>query len=388
MIQGFNQGGQRAIGMIRLDLIIGGLKANTLCHVIDAKASYNLLLGRPWIHENGVIPSTWHQCFMYEENGVVKKVVADETPFTEAETYFADAKFYIKTKVSKEDGAGQEETYRPLIEPKLKGKLVEGIERLTFPLAKIEISRPPQNTSEDEVKNENDVKAFHLPKARTNEGFDPNTYKFLAKAGSNPNEQKLGKLIPEAGGEGTLNQINLRGHIGLGYVQPKPIKILINRAAIHHISADEEDEVTSKPKSSIFDRIGGARSRPAIFGRMGPKPKKIIKKTLQERLGMGPMIVKHAEDPCMGQNFKRKHVHERLGLKRECNASAKVQFEKQSLNEYRSFIPSLMKRETNVKVTYGSALKVKPVTIVHTRGQYEDQYEDLVPLMSGYKYVK
>ncbi|CAH9125410.1 unnamed protein product [Cuscuta epithymum] len=388
MIQGFNQGGQRAIGMIRLDLTIGGLKANTLCHVIDAKASYNLLLGRPWIHENGVIPSTWHQCFMYEQNGVVKKVVADETPFTEAETYFADAKFYLKTKISKDDNARQKEEYRPLIGPKLKGKLVEGVEGLTFPLAKIEILKPPRSTRKEEVKRKDDVKTYDLPKVRTNEGFDPNAYKLLAKAGYNPNERKLGKLIQEAGGEGTLKQINARGQVGLGYVQPKPIKILINRAAIHHISADEEDEVTSKPKCYVSDRTEGSESRPSIFDRMGPNPKKVMKKTLQEQLGTSPMMIKYAEDPCMGQNFKRTYVHERLGLEHVDNKSAKVLSGKQSLKKHKHSIPSRMRRETDVKVTYGSALKVEPVTIVHTRGQYEDQYEDSVPLMSGYKYVK
>ena len=60
MIQGFNQGGQRAIGMIRLELVTGELSLKTLFHVIDAKTSYNVLLRRPWLHENGVIPSTLH----------------------------------------------------------------------------------------------------------------------------------------------------------------------------------------------------------------------------------------------------------------------------------------------------------------------------------------
>ena len=39
MIQGFNQGGQRAIGMIRLELVTGELSLKTLFHVIDAKTS-------------------------------------------------------------------------------------------------------------------------------------------------------------------------------------------------------------------------------------------------------------------------------------------------------------------------------------------------------------
>ena len=45
VIQGFNQEGQRAISMIRLDVTIDELKARPLFHVIDSKTSYNLLLG-------------------------------------------------------------------------------------------------------------------------------------------------------------------------------------------------------------------------------------------------------------------------------------------------------------------------------------------------------
>ncbi|CAL2246944.1 unnamed protein product [Prunus armeniaca] len=74
MIQGFNQRRQRAMGMIRIELVIGDLKSNTLFNVIDAKTSYNLLLGRP---------------------GEVKKILGDNKPFIEAESYFANAKFYM-----------------------------------------------------------------------------------------------------------------------------------------------------------------------------------------------------------------------------------------------------------------------------------------------------
>lgn len=40
---------------------------------------------------------------MFEKNGVVEKVISDESPFTEVESYSADAKFYIKKKVTVED---------------------------------------------------------------------------------------------------------------------------------------------------------------------------------------------------------------------------------------------------------------------------------------------
>jgi hypothetical protein len=37
------------------------MKFNAFFHVIDAKTTYNMLLGRQWIHENGIISSTLHQ---------------------------------------------------------------------------------------------------------------------------------------------------------------------------------------------------------------------------------------------------------------------------------------------------------------------------------------
>ena len=57
-VQGFNSGNQRAIGMIHLELTIGDLKANVLFHVIGSRTTYKLLLGRSWIHGNGVVTST------------------------------------------------------------------------------------------------------------------------------------------------------------------------------------------------------------------------------------------------------------------------------------------------------------------------------------------
>ncbi|XP_024200614.1 uncharacterized protein LOC112203951 [Rosa chinensis] len=101
MIQGFNQRGQRAIGMIRVDMMIREMKSNTLFHVIDAKTSYNLLLGRPWVHKNGVVPSTLHQCFKFYD-GRGKTVAGDTKPFTEAKSYFADSKFYMDDETIKE----------------------------------------------------------------------------------------------------------------------------------------------------------------------------------------------------------------------------------------------------------------------------------------------
>ncbi|KAG9444492.1 hypothetical protein H6P81_015832 [Aristolochia fimbriata] len=98
LIQGFNQEGQRTLDMANLKLHIGYIVAETPFQVIDSRTSYNLLLGRSWLHSNKVVPSTLHQCFKYWENGEQKTVYADESPFTEAEASFADAKFYLTTR--------------------------------------------------------------------------------------------------------------------------------------------------------------------------------------------------------------------------------------------------------------------------------------------------
>jgi hypothetical protein len=52
MIQGINQGGQNITGKIRLVIHMEDMESNTLFHIIDSKTIYNMLLGRPWIHEN------------------------------------------------------------------------------------------------------------------------------------------------------------------------------------------------------------------------------------------------------------------------------------------------------------------------------------------------
>ena len=95
IIQSLNQEGQRAIGMIWLDVTIDELKARPLFHVIESKASYNLLLGQLWIHGNGVVPSTLHQCFKYCDGKQIKVVTIDLQPFIATESHFANAKFYL-----------------------------------------------------------------------------------------------------------------------------------------------------------------------------------------------------------------------------------------------------------------------------------------------------
>ena len=97
VIHGFNQSGQEAMGTISLVLKMEALSTYVKFHVIDAATSYNALLGRPWLHENQVVPSTLHQCVKYKEkSGETVRIFADKRPFTVAESFYADAKFYFE----------------------------------------------------------------------------------------------------------------------------------------------------------------------------------------------------------------------------------------------------------------------------------------------------
>jgi hypothetical protein len=42
--------------------MLGGLSVPTSFFVVEVTGKYNILLGRDWIHINGCVPSTLHQC--------------------------------------------------------------------------------------------------------------------------------------------------------------------------------------------------------------------------------------------------------------------------------------------------------------------------------------
>lgn len=76
------------------------LATSVLLRIVDYKTSYNMLLGRPWLHDNGVVPSALHQYFKYVSNEAVKKVVANDKPFMEDEAYITNTKLYSQDKAT------------------------------------------------------------------------------------------------------------------------------------------------------------------------------------------------------------------------------------------------------------------------------------------------
>jgi hypothetical protein len=61
-LSGFAGDPMEVKGIICKELTVGSKTVPTAFFVVDVKRRYNVLLGRDWIHANGCVPSTLHQC--------------------------------------------------------------------------------------------------------------------------------------------------------------------------------------------------------------------------------------------------------------------------------------------------------------------------------------
>ncbi|KAL0287955.1 UNVERIFIED_CONTAM: hypothetical protein Scaly_2750200 [Sesamum calycinum] len=196
----FNQGRQRVVGIMRMQLTMEEMVWSALFHAIDAKTSYNMFLGCPWLHENAVVPSTWHQCFKYCCNDIVKKVLSDNNPFTEAESHFADAKYYI------EDAKKENEAFKLLIKT----------------------------------------------------GYNPKEKLSLGKLHSKATGKKLHNatqmMVKEKG------HAIQDSRVGLGFTPPKPIRIAIKRVNNNYISegfsSTKDQKKEENLREYVFNRLG------------------------------------------------------------------------------------------------------------------------------------
>ena len=49
--------------------------------VVDCDSSYNMILGRPWIHRMGAVPSTLHQMVKFPTPWGIKAIIGDQEYF-------------------------------------------------------------------------------------------------------------------------------------------------------------------------------------------------------------------------------------------------------------------------------------------------------------------
>ncbi|XP_070036262.1 uncharacterized protein [Nicotiana tomentosiformis] len=65
-------------GEVVLTIFAEGVIKNTKFQVIDADMAYNIILGRPWIHDKDVVPSTLHQVIKFPSQWGIRKIHGDQ----------------------------------------------------------------------------------------------------------------------------------------------------------------------------------------------------------------------------------------------------------------------------------------------------------------------
>ncbi|XP_074301009.1 uncharacterized protein LOC141632355 [Silene latifolia] len=75
---GFSGETKHSLGEIIIPTYAGGVNKQVRYLVIDGPSTYNVILGRPWIHEMKAIPSTYHQCLKFPKPWGVQEIWGDQ----------------------------------------------------------------------------------------------------------------------------------------------------------------------------------------------------------------------------------------------------------------------------------------------------------------------
>ena len=65
------------MGTLIAHIMIGLVRYSVLVQVLRIQSSFNILLGRPWIHEAGAIPSFLHQKVKFIHEGRIITIQSD-----------------------------------------------------------------------------------------------------------------------------------------------------------------------------------------------------------------------------------------------------------------------------------------------------------------------
>ncbi|XP_076927239.1 uncharacterized protein LOC143590732 [Bidens hawaiensis] len=78
VLAGFSGEAKSIVGEIKPLVCVEGVKSIRKFCVIDTPTTFNLILGRPWIHEMKVVPSTYHQCIKLSAPWGIVKILGDQ----------------------------------------------------------------------------------------------------------------------------------------------------------------------------------------------------------------------------------------------------------------------------------------------------------------------
>ncbi|XP_019231027.1 PREDICTED: uncharacterized protein LOC109211885 [Nicotiana attenuata] len=78
LLAGFNLDSVKTRGEILLPTNAEGVIKTTLFEVVNGDMGYNIIFGRPWLHEMKVVPSTYHQLLKFLTPEGIKQIIGDQ----------------------------------------------------------------------------------------------------------------------------------------------------------------------------------------------------------------------------------------------------------------------------------------------------------------------
>ena len=106
-VTGFGGRGEYTTGHIQLWLKVGPIASLARLQVVKIEVSYHVLLGRPWLHEHRLVPSTYHQCVKGKLNGRMIRIPANPSPFEQADAHLVETMFYDQWAPSGENSVSK-----------------------------------------------------------------------------------------------------------------------------------------------------------------------------------------------------------------------------------------------------------------------------------------
>ncbi|XP_074290290.1 uncharacterized protein LOC141617019 [Silene latifolia] len=76
---GFSGETKQSLGEIVILTFVGGMKKQVRYLVTDGPSTYNVILGKPSIHDMKAVPSTYHQSLKFPKPGGVQEIWGDQT---------------------------------------------------------------------------------------------------------------------------------------------------------------------------------------------------------------------------------------------------------------------------------------------------------------------
>ncbi|XP_070018102.1 uncharacterized protein [Nicotiana sylvestris] len=77
-LSGFDNSSVVTKGEVTLTTFAEGVVKDTKFQVVDMEMAYNMILGRPWIYEMVVVPSTWHQVIKFPSPWGICQIRGDQ----------------------------------------------------------------------------------------------------------------------------------------------------------------------------------------------------------------------------------------------------------------------------------------------------------------------